>query len=236
MRLILALLVLPLLLPVAARAQTGPETVTPVVVELFTSQGCSSCPPADALLARLAEREGVIALALHVDYWDYLGWADSWGKPKHTARQRGYAKAAGHRSIFTPEMVVQGEKHLKGHDAGRIIEKIEGCQDEPRRAEVRLERDGDALDIRVAPLAANLGMAEVHLVRFKPEEQVSIEAGENAGRDLLYTNIVTAWDTIARWDGTAPLDIRHEATGDGPLAVIVQSSHFGPILAAAELR
>ena len=94
------------LTPLGAWAQT------PVVLELFTSQGCSSCPPADALLAELAERPDIIALALHVDYWDYLGWKDSFGSPKYTARQRAYAKAARSRSVYTPEMVVQGEDRV----------------------------------------------------------------------------------------------------------------------------
>ena len=102
-----------------ARAQGSP-----VVVELFTSQGCSSCPPADALLRKLAEEEDVIALALHVDYWDYLGWKDSFATPKFTARQRAYAKKARSRSIYTPQMVVQGEDRVVGNDAEMVLARI----------------------------------------------------------------------------------------------------------------
>ena len=168
--------------------QDGRAQPAPVVVELFTSQGCSSCPPADALLAELAGAEGVIALALHVDYWDYLGWADSFAAPKYTERQRAYAKAAKSRTIFTPQMVVQGAERLKGHDAERIRDKIEahrmreapvGLTLEPRR---RGARDPD----RAAP-GRGVGPADVHLVRFIPEEVVAIEAGENAGQTVTYS-------------------------------------------------
>ena len=114
--------------------QDGRAQPAPVVVELFTSQGCSSCPPADALLAELAGAEGVIALALHVDYWDYLGWTDSFAAPKHTERQRAYAKAAKSRTIFTPQMVVQGSERLKGHDAERIRNRIEAHRMRRRRS------------------------------------------------------------------------------------------------------
>ena len=110
-----ALLVAASLAPAAVAQQAGP-----VVLELYTSQGCSSCPPADALFAHLAQRDDVIALALHVDYWDYLGWKDAFARPRHTARQKAYAKAARSRTIFTPEMIVQGEDRVKGHDAAAI--------------------------------------------------------------------------------------------------------------------
>jgi hypothetical protein len=233
MRLLPPLLVAVLsLVPLAGRAQT-----TPVVLELFTSQGCSSCPPADALLTELAGREGVIALALHVDYWDYLGWKDRFARPGNTARQRAYAKAAHRRSIFTPQMIVQGDERVKGHDAERILETIEQWQQQPAKAELRLEREGDTLAIHLAPGAASggaeVGMADVHLVRFQPSAEVAIEAGENAGRKLTYTNVVTDWETIARWDGTAPVDMSYDGLEEGPVAVIVQRAHMGPVMTAA---
>jgi hypothetical protein len=218
--------------PLGAAAQTAP-----VVLELFTSQGCSSCPPADALLTDLAAKPGVIALALHVDYWDYLGWKDDFARPQHTARQRAYAKAARSRTIFTPEMIVQGAERLKGHDSAHILKEIARQQQRPPRAAVSVERDGDALEIHLAPTGAGpVGPAEVYLVRFLPSAEVAILAGENAGRDVTYTNIVTDWDTVGHWDGAAPVELRAEAVGDDPLAVIVQETHMGPVLTAAELR
>ena len=229
MRLLLPLLAAAAsLLPLGAAAQG-----TPVVVELFTSQGCSSCPPADALLTELAGREGVIALALHVDYWDYLGWKDVFGRPGNTARQRAYAKAAKSRSVFTPQMVVQGAERVKGHNAERILAEIARYGQRPAEAELDLERDGDTLSIQLAPTGAETGPADIHLVRFLPSAEVAIEAGENAGRTVTYSNIVTGWETIARWDGTAPVSMRYEGLEDGPVAVIVQRKHMGPVLTAA---
>jgi hypothetical protein len=217
-----------LLTPLGAAAQGAP-----VVVELFTSQGCSSCPPADALLTELAGREGVIALALHVDYWDYLGWKDAFALPGNTARQRAYAKAAKSRSIFTPEMVVQGAERVKGHDAERVLAEIARYEARPPGAELGLERDGDTLRIHLAPAGDGGGPADIHLVRFRPSAEVAIEAGENAGREVTYTNIVTGWETIARWDGASAVDMRYEGLEDGPVAVIVQGKHMGPVLTAA---
>jgi hypothetical protein len=227
-----------LIAAVAAVAPAGPGVqAAPVVLELYTSQGCSSCPPADALLAQLANLDGVIALALHVDYWDYLGWKDAFGKPQHTARQRAYAKAARSRTIFTPEMVVQGEERLKGHDAPRIMDEIARQRALPAEAEITLKREGDMLEVHLEPAgSAEPGPSVVYLVRFIPSEGVDIDAGENAGRSVTYTNIVTDWQTIGEWDGTGPLDLRHEAPGNAPLAVIVQRAHMGPVLTAAELR
>jgi len=228
MRLLLLLsAVAALLVPQVGRAQPAP-----VVLELFTSQGCSSCPPADALLAELAGAEGVIALALHVDYWDYLGWADSFAKPRYTERQRAYAKAAKSRTIFTPQMVVQGAERLKGHDAERIREQIAAYRMREAPVGLMLEPDGDGLAVRIEPREDGLGPADVHLVRFIPEEVVAIEAGENAGQTVTYSNIVTDWETIGEWDGMAPLELRVEAAGDGPLAVIVQQKKMGPVLTA----
>jgi hypothetical protein len=218
-----------LMTPLGAAAQGAP-----VVVELFTSQGCSSCPPADALLTELAGREGVIALALHVDYWDYLGWKDAFALPGNTARQRAYAKAAKSRSIFTPEMVVQGAERVKGHDAERVLAEIARYEARPPGAELGLERDGDTLRIHLAPAGdGGGGPADIHLVRFRPSAEVAIEAGENAGREVTYTNIVTGWETIARWDGASSVDMRYEGLEDGPVAVIVQGKHMGPVLTAA---
>ena len=226
-----------LLLTIAAMgfAPFGLHAQTPVVIELYTSQGCSSCPPADALLAELAKHEGVIALALHVDYWDYLGWKDDFGQPSNTARQRAYAKAAHSRTIYTPEMVVQGDVRVKGHDAERILKEIARRQALPPPVVLDVTRDGEDVAIHVAPTAGPIGAAVIQLVNFIPSAGVSIEGGENAGETVTYTNIVTQWTTIARWDGTTPADMRYEGVEPGPLAVIVQQVQMGPVLTAAEL-
>jgi hypothetical protein len=211
----------------------GAEAQAPVVLELYTSQGCSSCPPADALLTELAEREDVIALALHVDYWDYLGWEDEFGRPENTARQRAYAKAAHSRTIFTPEMVVQGDKQLKGHDSKGILKAIERHRQRPVAATLSLERDGDALEIHIEPVEP-VGPADVQVVQFIPSREVEIGAGENAGLAMTYTNIVTDWQKVGRWDGVSPVSLRHEGLAEGPVAVIVQEKHMGPVVTAAK--
>ena len=160
----------------AARAQTNP-----VVVELFTSQGCSSCPPADALLAELADEDGVIALALHVDYWDYLGWQDSFASPAFTARQRAYAKKARSRTIYTPQMIVQGEDRLVGSKGDMVRARISEHRDGAPSMRLEVARDGAAIDISLEPVEPELGPADVHVVTFDPAQEVAIEAGENAG-------------------------------------------------------
>ena len=232
MRIIPTLLALAVLvLPAGARAQHNP-----VVLELFTSQGCSSCPPADALLSELSEREGVIALALHVDYWDYLGWKDSFGKAEHTNRQRAYAKSMHKRSVFTPQIIVQGEDRLVGHDAEAIEKRIAAHRAKPPLVALAVDRGADGtLAIDITPLAPGIGPSDVHLVRFIPERGVSIESGENAGHHFDYTDIVTAWETVAEWDGRSEGRLVVEDV-EGPVAVIVQRKRMGSILSAAKLR
>lgn len=217
-----------------ARADSA-AAPTPVVIELYTSQGCIACPPADALLSELAGMEGVVALALHVDYWDYMGWRDEFGRPEHTARQKAYAKVEGSRTLYTPQMVVQGEDRLKGHDAEAIRADIVRRQAEAARATVTVDRAGEALTLHLAPVGAPVGPADVALVSYLPSRTVDIERGDNAGRRIAYTNIVTEWRTVGRWDGSGPYEMTLADAPSGPLAVIVQQAKLGPILAAALL-
>lgn len=210
----------------------------PVVVEFYTSQGCSSCPPADELFAEIVTMPGVIALALHVDYWDYLGWKDVFGRPAHTARQKAYAKAHRERTIYTPQMIVEGEDLLIGHDASSLRDRIAAHAAVPAPVSVALDRAGAMLSIVIVPRNGPVGAAEVHLVEYLPSHAMTVEAGENAGYHHDFVNIVTGWATIAAWDGREPLEIDHELGSDVAegLAVIVQSLRHGPILGAATLR
>jgi hypothetical protein len=230
---------LPLLLAailVAAPVQSRAQSTPPVVLELFTSQGCSACPPADALFEELADEPGVIALSLHVDYWDYLGWEDPFGKPRYSQRQKAYAKAAQSRRIYTPQMIVQGEDRLIGHDSEEIAGSIAEHRRTPARAVLEVARKGDgALAIRVKPAGAPVGAAEVHVVQYLPSAETEIEAGENAGRRIRYTNIVTDWQTIGRWDGQSEVELSVEGLSSDPLAVIVQRSPIGQVVTAAQL-
>ena len=203
-----------------------------VVVELFTSQGCVACPPADELMARLAQRPGVIALSLHVDIWDYLGWADPFADPAFTSRQKAYARAAGSRSIFTPQMIVGGVHQLaapRGMDVADLV-MAEAARGE--RVHLTLRRSGETLRIAVEAEPPLEGGARIDLVRYTPHATVMIEGGENAGLEVTQHNIVTLWQEIARWDGTAPLTLEVVVEGAEPTVVIVQEHGPGAILAA----
>ncbi len=211
----------------------------PVVVELYTSQGCSSCPPADALLADLAKRQDVIALALHVDYWDYLGWKDEFGDPAFTQRQKAYARAAGHRTVYTPQMIVGGRDHLVGAKPMKLAQLIEAHSKSPTVVKLQVARQGSRLSVKADRNGSALLPKKMllHVVRFAPLRKVDIRRGENAGRSIDYANIVTSWTPVAKWDGNAPLRLAIDLKGDtSPVAVILQQSGHGPILAAAQLR
>ncbi|PRX29752.1 hypothetical protein SAMN05216257_11013 [Meinhardsimonia xiamenensis] len=231
--LILLALVSALLASSPARAGEAP----PVLVELFTSQGCSACPPADALLAELADRDDVIALALHVDYWDYIGWKDGFARPEFTARQKAYARAAGHRTIYTPQMIVNGTEHVVGAKPMRLADALMRQRERAPLVALDLARAGSRLTITARPLAHALpAQMVVQLVRYLPSATVAISRGENAGRTITYRNIVTEWMHLARWDGRNAFQLELAVTGPEPVVVVIQSDGPGEVLAAARLR
>ena len=209
----------------------------PVVVELYTSQGCSSCPPADALLAEISKRDDIIALALHVDYWDYIGWKDHFADPSHTVRQRGYSRAAGKRSIYTPQMVVGGKDHIIGSKPMKLAELLEIHRAAPVSATVALERNGDSVIIGVTAVGRIPANGTIiQLATFTPHETVSIRRGENAGRTLEYHNVVRDFVEVGRWDGRGAYRATVRVPKELPVAVLVQQRNHGPILGAAQLR
>jgi len=214
-----------------AGAQSRPS---PAVVELFTSQGCSSCPPADAVLADIAKRGDVIALALHVDYWDYIGWKDTFGDPAFAARQRSYAQVAGEGMVYTPQMIVNGGEELVGTDSGKLRRLLKAPAD--AAADLTVTRDGATLAVRATASRPLPDGTLVQLVRYIPTAAVSIERGENSGRTITYTNIVTSWQTIGHWDGRAPLSLDVPAKGDLPAVIIIQKPGPGAVLAAAAVK
>jgi len=220
------------LLPISARAGDNP-----VVIELFTSQGCSSCPPADLLLQELAKRPEVIALALHVDYWDYIGWKDTLGSAENTARQQGYARAAHARTIYTPQFMIEGQIALGGAHSAEIegeIAKSRGASDPVR---ISVERNGDGqIKIAAEPLVRLAGPVLIELVRFAPEVTVDITRGENKGRRISYANVVTSWQTLGTWSGRGALTVEAPYLGDEPGVIILQDANHGPIYAAARIN
>jgi len=220
----------------ACAGPLGAQQTGPVVVELFTSQGCSSCPPADALLQELTGREDVLPLALHVDYWDYIGWEDGFAEPVFTARQRGYARAAGRKMVYTPQMIVMGQEDVVGAHAMELADLIMSHMRRPVPVLVSAHAEGNALHVMLEPTEGPVkGPFEVQLVRYTPLQHVQISRGENAGRNVDYANVVDGWRVLGRWDGQG--EARFDATidGDRPAAILIQQVGFGPIVGAARV-
>jgi len=206
----------------------------PVIVELFTSQGCSSCPPADALLHKYSTREDVIALALHVDYWDYIGWKDTFADAAFTRRQKAYARTAGRRMVYTPQMIVGGTDSIVGHKPGELASVVSEHANASERVALTVERDGaGTVTIRAERKERNLGPLAVHLVQYTPEQTVDIRRGENRGRQIVYSNIVSRLEMLGRWRGEGVLSLSAGADPDRPVVILIQQEDHGPILAAA---
>lgn len=185
-----------------ARAEviSGPKPVG--VVELFTSQGCSSCPPADSVLGDLAKRPDVIALGYHVDYWDYLGWKDTFGSRAFTDRQYAYAASFGSRSVYTPQAIVNGRADFNGGDGSSINSALRAMSRKGAgmTADVSVRREQNSVFVNVN---GQSGGKEVHVVvvSYAKAQPVRIERGENTGRSIVYANPVTRIDTIGMWHG-----------------------------------
>ncbi|MCZ0810661.1 MAG: DUF1223 domain-containing protein [Pseudomonadota bacterium] len=207
-----------------------------VVVELFTSQGCSSCPPADALLRELSERDDVVALALHVDYWDYIGWKDSFASPDFTARQKAYAYASGKRMVYTPQMVIGGQHQVIGTKEMKVADLIATHRAQPPEVVLAVTRKDGQLRISAQAPRPVEGPLIVQVVRYMPDATVEVRRGENAGLRLPYSNIVTDWDVEGKWDTAAPLAMELPIEGENPVVVLLQHAGHGPIAAVAELK
>lgn len=174
------------------------------VVELFTSQGCSSCPPADAALEQFIERDDVLALAFHVPYWDYLGWKDTLASPDHETRQRGYRKTFGARTIYTPQAVINGREHVVGSRPAVISAKLgaHAGAGTGLTVPIDLERVGDRIKVAVDRQAIETDQdVKLVLVYYKDETTVQIDRGENTGREITYRNTVTDTQVLGMWDG-----------------------------------
>lgn len=208
----------------------------PVVVELFTSQGCSSCPPADAIMHDLAKRDDVIGLALHVDYWDYIGWTDEYADPFHTTRQRIYARRGGRDMIYTPQMVVNGQQDIVGARREQLERVIDAHLGAPPMAQVSATRTGDTVSVQVAPVDLPSGTVyDVRVVQYTPLRHASIRRGELAGRELDYANVVDAWHAGGQWDGAGPQVFQISVESELPAVVLLQQVGHGPIIAAARV-
>jgi hypothetical protein len=216
----------------ASAARAEPMSQSPVVVELFTSQGCSSCPPANANLTAIADRPDVLALSFGVTYWDYLGWKDSFAKPEFTNRQYAYEQALHRATAYTPQMVVNGSTDLIGNSADELDRKIAmGRNDAQPAPEITLT--GNEVSIGAGKPLEDI--ADVWLVRYDPNiVQVPVARGENGGRTLPHKNVVHDFVRLGGWSGAAVRFDLQPAPDGLKTAILVQSAYTGPILAAAK--
>lgn len=227
------------LLSFAALGPFGPsfvasaaDAVHPTVIELFQSQGCSSCPPANANLQALAGRADVLALSFAVTYWDDLGWKDTFAQPAFTERQWDYSKAGGRLNVSTPQMIVNGLGVLVGHRKEQVEAALQHY-DRGAGGPTITPHDGQVM-VGAAPARE---AAIVWLVRYDPRlQEVSVRAGENRGRTLPHRNVVRSLQSLGKWQG-APMsfavpplpDIAYQS------AVLVQQGRGGPIIAARRI-
>ena len=210
------------------------------VIELFTSQGCSSCPPADKLLAKLAKRDDVIAISYNVDYWDYLGWKDTLASSANTKRQYAYARARGDGKVYTPQVIVDGLRHVVGSRADKINSALSATQKHrlshsvtmtvtTTKTEVLINLDGQA-----SPATRS---ATVFIATVQPAMKVKIKRGENHGRRITYHNVVRKFAEVATWSGgprRISLNRRDIPGKQGDRhVVLVQENGPGAVLAAA---
>ena len=218
-----------------ARSDSGDQ---PVLVELFTSQGCYSCPPADRLLGRLADKEGVVALAFHVNYWDRLGWPDPFATEWGTERQRRYGETVSEGRIYTPQLVIDGQTHEVGSNERQVHYALARAARQARPVTPMLAWAGpDRVRITV-PAVAEAAGADIWLARFDRRRETEVLRGENGGRRLTYHRIVREQTAVGRYDGRAGTLEAQVAPGDPGnwgIAVVVQQPGPGRVWGAALL-
>lgn len=213
---------------------------TVAVIELFTSQGCSSCPAADRLFESYAKRSDIVALSYAVDYWDYLGWKDTLADPRFSKRQRAYSAARGDGQVYTPQVVVNGREHVLGSDAGAIEKALVRQTSAPPVA------NAPAIDIKTDDTTINISLsrsnggsgetATLWLVVLTPRVEVQVKRGENRGRTLTYFNVVRELMPVGKWMGEPSsfnLDRKALLASSSDLAaVLLQQGKGGPIVSA----
>lgn len=203
----------------------------PVVIELFTSQGCSSCPPADRLIEKYADMPGVLPLSYHVDYWDRLGWKDPFSLPESTGRQHLYSRFLG-SGLYTPQAVIQGTQDVVGSNAIALRLAVKKAGEQQNWIPVTLQLSDNELHIT---LPETQGIhANLYLIGYQKHATTSVPRGENAGRTLSHRNSVTSISRIRAWQGNEQNLVQAIPPGDG-VAVLVQSSDTGEVIGAGWL-
>jgi hypothetical protein len=207
------------------------------VAELFTSQGCSSCPPADALLDDIRKDKNLIALSYNVDYWDYLGWRDTLASPEYSQRQYDYAHSRGDMDVYTPQLIVNGRSHYVGSNRGTVMPAIADAQGGATFAvPVRIEEQGEELAIEIGNAKAD-GDSWIWIIAVAPSINVKIERGENSGMSIVYANVVRKLLNAGMYHGSdTHLSFAKDSVltkGAEACVALVQRSKAGPILGAA---
>lgn len=221
--------------PAGARpVRLSESTAEPVVVELFTAQGCSGCPAANQVVEGLAEEPGVIALTYAVDYWDYLGWPDTFAKPEFAQRQRAYQAAMRLRNVYTPQVVIDGRRQISGAEGPAVQTAVN--EEAARRVfppQVQFRESGDA--VGVGSGRAPSGGADVWAVSYRPGTQtVTVAGGDNRGRAVRHINVVQSLTRLGEWTGRPILlDLPEAADPQDKVVVMVQSRADRRILSAA---
>ncbi len=226
---------------VAKPASAAQESSAKIVLELFTSQGCSSCPPADALLKSYTGRDDIIALTMPVDYWDYLGWKDTFASPRNAERQRNYARQRGDGAVYTPQIVVNGLQHAIGSNPRKIDSAMKSVMDSGglMRVPVSFKVKGGSISIEMGEAAESLGPdgATVWLGIVQKSATVPVRSGENGGKSLSYFNIVRQMSAVGMWEGkSGKIQLAKDSvmTGDADACVVlIQQGTDGPIIGAA---
>nr|WP_298688085.1 DUF1223 domain-containing protein [uncultured Dongia sp.] len=223
----------PILTPLAL--ETPPA---PTVVELFTSEGCSSCPPANDYLRELAQRKNLLTLSYHVDYWDYIGWKDRFADPSSAQRQRAYAAAHGKTMIYTPQMVIAGAIETVGSDRKLVEKALKAADRRHAMYALTLAKDPSGGIHLTLPQAALSVPASLWLVTYIYEDASDISGGENRGRHMITTNVVRSLRKVGMWDGSPDdrlisLTEAEIAAKPDACAIIANEAEFGPVVAAA---
>ena len=229
--------------PSAWAGQPASPVLRPIVVELFTSQGCSDCPAADRLVTELAKRRDVIALSLPITYWDMLGWKDTYATDANTQRQKSYARAMSHSGIYTPQMIIDGRFDVVGNQRDRVMAALAARTNDglgETSIPITIGAVSGRLEIAI-PAARKKAkpVATIWVMRTLNQGFVNVEQGENRNRLLTYTNVVRDLQRAGEWTGEAmkidlPLNFA-KAKQDG-VAVILQARDYGPVLGAAILQ
>lgn len=208
------------------------DTPKIVVLELFTSQGCSSCPSADALLEKLAaEDKSLLPLSMHIDYWNYLGWKDPFSSPANTEKQKAYNRNFGVRGLYTPELVVDGAVDMDGNRVDDVQQAIKNAKARISPANVKIDKGtGDRLNVTVSgPIKDGV---DIFAVRYNHAAQTAVGAGENNGRMLISINNVVSIENLGPYKNPMSLFVVNKPNADQGLAIIVQANNVGPILGA----